>query len=108
MNDAWQLAWVHALDEVEAEVTEVEALLEVDHRERDTPVRHPWTPPQGLGPLPLELRPRADAILSRQLAAAQAVSLALGANRQQAKLAGRIEEGRQATPVRPAYIDTAM
>jgi hypothetical protein len=108
MNDAWQSAWVHALDEVEAEVSEVEALLADDHRARDTPVRDPWTPPQGLGPLPLELRPRADAILNRQIVAAQAVSLALGANRQQARLASRIEAGRQATPARPAYVDTAM
>ncbi|MDT5038067.1 MAG: hypothetical protein QOE03_3252 [Micromonosporaceae bacterium] len=108
VTDDWRTAWIHALDAVEAEVAQVEALLEDDHRARDTPAYDPWTPPEGLGPLPLELAPRADAILARQLAAAQSVVLAISTNRQQALLASRIESGRQATPLPPAYHHTSM
>jgi hypothetical protein len=108
VTDDWRSAWIQALDAVEAEVSQVEALLEDDHRVRDAPAYDPWTPPEGLGPLPLDMGPRADAILARQLAAAQSVVLAISANRQQAMLASRIESGRQATPLRPAYLDTSM
>ena len=51
----WHRAWTAALDELEADVTRVEALLADDHRVRDLPVADPWTPPAGLGPLPLEI-----------------------------------------------------
>ncbi len=102
---AWHRAWTAALDELEADVTRVEALLADDHRVRDLPLANAWTPPKDLGPLPLELRPRADAILGRQIAATQAVSVALSANRRQAELLTRVESG--ATPYRPAYVDCA-
>ncbi len=105
---SWRAAWIDALDALEAEVTDVEGLLEDDHRLRDTPLGNPWAPPPGMGPLPLDLRPRADAILARQIAAAQAVSTALAVNRQQAAFAARVEAGRHATPPRPAYVDCAM
>jgi len=105
MSGDWHRAWTAALDELEADVTRVEALLADDHRVRDLPVADPWTPPAGLGPLPLELRPRADAILGRQIAATQAISVALATNRRQAELLARVESG--ATPPRPAYVDCA-
>jgi hypothetical protein len=108
MSSEWHGAWVAALDALEADVHQVEAMLTEDHRLRDAPVVSPWTPPEGLGPLPLDLRPRADAILSRQIAAAGAVVAAIAGNRRQAQLAGRIEAGRQAQPARPAYVDCAM
>jgi hypothetical protein len=108
VTGTWREAWTAALDELEAEVAEVEALLEDEHRFRDAPAHDPWAPPQGLGPLPLDLRPRADAILGRQLAAAHALTVAMAVNRQQASLAARIEDGVQGTPLRPAYVDQAM
>jgi len=103
----WNEAWVAALDALEADVVAVESLLAEDHRIRDLPAGGSWAPPQGLGPLPLELRPRADQSLSRQLAATQALAVAMVANRRQAELAARIEADRQSAP-RPAYVDCAM
>ena len=103
----WRDAWTAALDELEADVARVEDLLVSDHLVRDHPLTDPWAPPEGLGPLPLDLRPRADAILARQIAAAGAVSTALASNRRQAAVAARIETGGQPAP-RPAYVDCAM
>jgi hypothetical protein len=102
----WPEAWAAALDELEADVARVEALLADDHRVRDLPVADPWSPPPNLGPLPLDLRPRADAILSRQIAATQVLAVALTGNRRQADLLTRVESG--AAPRRPAYVDCAM
>jgi hypothetical protein len=106
VNADWRQAWAQALDELELDVAAAEALLADDHRARETPRVDPWQPPEGLGPLPLDLRPRADAILTRQLAAAEALALALIANRRQAAFASKIETG-DAAP-RPAYVDCAM
>ena len=102
----WHEAWTAALDELDADVTRVEALLVDDHLVRDIPLTDPWAPPQGLGPLPLDLRPRADAILQRQLAATQALTTALAHGRRQAEMLARVETG--ASPARPAYVDCAM
>jgi hypothetical protein len=107
MTTDWHSAWTAALDALEADVAQVEAIISADHRMRDHPTVDPWTPPPGLGPLPLDLRPRADAILGRQLAAAHGIALALGANRKHAALASRIEAGAAGAP-RPSYVDRAI
>ena len=107
MATDWASAWTSALDELDADVTEVEEMLGAEHRQRDNPITNNWKPPPGIGPLPLDLRPRADAILGRQIAAARSIGLALGANRKHAAVAARIETGSQGAP-RPAYIDCAM
>jgi len=104
----WGAAWTAALDDLEADVARVEALLGDDHRLRDLPLANPWSPPEGLGGLPLDLRPRADAILARQTAAAQAIVLALVATRRQAEVAARVETGHRSAPQRPVYIDHAL
>jgi hypothetical protein len=106
MSGDWHDAWTAALDELEADVDRVEALLADDHRVRDLPPVDPWSPPAGLGPLPLDLRPRADAVLSRQIAAAQSLALAMVANRRQTEMAARIEAG--GAPRRPSYLDFAV
>jgi hypothetical protein len=103
----WVNAWTAALDALDADVAAVEALLVSDHGQRDHPVVDPWSPPEGLGPLPIDLRPRADAVFQRQLAAARAITLALATNRRQANAVARIESGGQGAPV-PAYVDCAM
>ena len=102
----WRTAWTHALDELELDVTAAETLLAEEHRGRDLPTADPWSPPEGLGPLPIDLRPRADGILARQLAAAVAMAASIGATRRQAALAARLETGRDNG--RPAYLDCAM
>jgi hypothetical protein len=107
VNAQWHSEWAAALDALEADVVQVEALLADDHRIRDLPVSDPWSPPAGLGPLPLELKPRASTVLARQIAAAHAITLALATNRKQAAMAARIEAGSQGAS-RPAYVDCAM
>jgi hypothetical protein len=103
----WREAWLAVLDELDRDVEAVEALLAQEHGLRELPVADPWAPPTGLGPLPLDLRPRADGILARQLAAAREITVALATNRRQAAVAARIETGSGAAP-RPAYVDCAM
>jgi hypothetical protein len=104
---AWRAAWVAALAALEAEIDQIEGLLTDDHRVRDLPVPDPWSPPPGLGPLPLDLRPRADEVLARQLAAARAITRTLVANRRQAHLTLRMESGARAA-TRPAYVDRVL
>ena len=106
-TDQWRAAWAAALDELEADVEVVEAVLEDDHRHRDLPAASSWAPPTGLSPLPADLRPRADAILARQLAAARELSTALTANRRQAAFAAKVEAGHQGKAT-PSYLDCAM
>jgi hypothetical protein len=103
----WLAAWSAALDELEMDVAEAEALIAGDHLLRDTPTSDPWRPPAGLGPLPLDLRPRADAILARQISTAEQITRALATNRRQAAVTARIETG-SAPASRPSYIDCAM
>ncbi len=107
MTDGWRQAWVAALDALEADVESVERMIDSEHRERDLPAAAPWAPPSGLGPLPLDLRPRADGILARQLAAAQALSSAIVMNRRQAAVTARVEVGTSGKAV-PSYVDCAM
>jgi hypothetical protein len=102
----WRRAWTGVLDQLELNVADVEALLADNHRQRDLPPADPWSPPAGLGPMPLDLRPRADEVLARQLAAARAVAGALATTRQQAAVASRMLTDR--APQRPAYVDCAM
>jgi hypothetical protein len=106
----WHRAWAAALGELELDVTQAEALLAAG-RSHEPPATEPdrggaWSPPPGLGPLPLDLRPRADAILTRQLAAAEEIARALASNRRQAAATARIETGRG--PARPAYVDQSL
>ena len=107
MGTDWLDAWTAALDDLELDVEAVESLLTGDHAVKDYPLTDRWQPPQGLGPLPLDLRPRADAVLARQITATAAIAQALTGNRQQAELLRRVDTARQ--PVRrPAFVDCAM
>jgi hypothetical protein len=102
----WRSAWTAVLDELELDVTATDALLADTQRVRDLPISDPWSPPAGMGPLPLDLRPRADAILARQLAVAAAVTRALGTTRRQAAIATRLDTGQEAP--RPSYVDQSL
>jgi hypothetical protein len=105
--EQWRAAWTAALDELEADVEAVEALLADEHRQRELPPSSPWSPPTGLGPLPLDLRPRADSILSRQLTAARSLATAMTATRRQAAFAARVDSGGTGKAT-PSYVDCAM
>jgi hypothetical protein len=105
-SQSWRGAWTAALDELEMDVEVTEAMLADGHRMAQTPRANPWQAPQDLGALPLELKPRADEILTRQLAAAQEIARRLTATRQQQAMTARIETGEAVN--RPVYVDRAM
>ena len=107
MADDWRSAWVQALDELEADVEAVERMIQDEHRNQELPAATPWSPPPELGPLPLDLRPRADSILTRQLEAAKAAALAITANRRQTAFAAKVEVGTAGKAV-PTYVDYNM
>jgi hypothetical protein len=107
MTADWRSTWTQALDALELDVAATEAMLEGEHVADEHPPADPWRPPQGLGPLPLDLRPRADRILARQLAAAEELSRLVVTNRRQSAVVSRIETGDQKVS-RPIYLDCAM
>jgi hypothetical protein len=102
----WRGAWTAALDELELDVADTEAMLTDEHRMAETPHANPWVPPQDLGALPLELKPRADEILTRQFAAAEEIARRLTSTRRQQAVTARIETGERVK--RPLYLDCAM
>lgn len=105
--DTWRDAWIAALDDLDADVARVEALLADGQRIRDLPESDPWSPPPGLGPLPLDLKPRADAILTRQLNASRELATSIAVNRRQAAFARKVEVGGYGKAP-PTYVDRAM
>lgn len=106
-EETWRSAWTEALDDLELDVTAVETMLADTHRVDDTPVADPWSPPEGLGPLPLDLRPRADGILARQIAATHELAQRMVGTRRQVAAVAKVET-RDSVPSRPAYLDCAM
>jgi hypothetical protein len=106
MSEDWRGAWTAALDELELDVVQVETMLADERRHAETPPASLWRPPTELGALPLELKPRADEILTRQLRAAEEIARRLTANRQQIAVTARIETGEAVK--RPLYVDYAM
>jgi hypothetical protein len=106
MTEDWRGAWAAALDELELDVVQIETMLADERRYAETPPADLWRPPTELGALPLELKPRADEILTRQLRAAEEIGRRLTANRQQIAMTSRIETGEAVK--RPLYVDYAM
>jgi hypothetical protein len=106
MSEEWRSAWAAALDDLEMDVAATESMLTDARRMNETPEANPWMPPQDLGALPLELRPRADEILTRQLMAAEEIARRLTSTRQQQAVTARIETGERIK--RPLYLDCAM
>jgi len=102
----WRAAWTAALDELELDVVATEAMLTDARRLAELPASDLWQPPTELGALPLELLPRADEILTRQLAAAQEIARRLTATRAQQVMTSKIETGEASK--RPVYLDCAM
>jgi hypothetical protein len=106
MTEDWRGAWIAALDELELDVARTEAMLADEHRLAALPPDSRWQAPTELGALPLELKPRADEILTRQLRVAQEIARRLTSNRQQMAMTSRIETGEAVK--RPVYVDYAM
>ena len=106
MTEDWRGAWTAALDDLELDVTEIETMLADERRYAETPPADLWKPPTELGALPLELRPRADEILTRQLKAAEEIARRITAGRRQIAVTSRIETCEAVK--RPVYDDRAM
>ena len=106
MTEDWRGAWAAALDDLDLDVVQIEAMLADERRYAESPPADLWRPPTELGALPLELKPRADEILTRQLKAAEEIARRLTANRQQIAMTSRIETGEAVK--RPLYVDYAM
>jgi hypothetical protein len=100
-DDAFHARWVDALTALELDVADAEASLTGDH----TPERRdPWTPPEGLGPMPASLRTRAEALLERQTEVARQITEAASMSRRQARA---VQAMRANGPARPVYVDMA-
>ncbi len=98
---AWEGAWVAALDDMEMAVREAEELLADAHRPAPAPAA-PWTPPEGLGPLPATLEERARALLARQLTVAEQLAAAMVRGRRQRRALATLAPTRLHPPV---YVD---
>lgn len=104
---AWDSAWHTALEAMELDVAETEAMLARLHAQADhvpQPLT-PWQLPEGLGPMPSTLADRARALLERQQRAAADITRAMVGNRRQQKAAASMD---QRDAARPVYIDTAV
>ncbi|MEJ5944050.1 hypothetical protein WDZ17_01895 [Pseudokineococcus basanitobsidens] len=106
-------SWEAALADLEVEVDAAEELLARLHRHAELPaaaLRRPWTPPSGLGPLPLPLADRARALADRQARAADALGRALVLNRRQARAVDSLVDARRARTGGDGavYLDVAL
>lgn len=102
----WHAAWTAALDDLELDVAHAEALLRAGHVSEPLPTAEPWSPPPGFGPLPVDLRARAAAILDRQLRAAEELTREMSSNRRQSALTARLDG--PTSRERPVFVDTRM
>jgi hypothetical protein len=104
-QEQWAGAWAAALEAMELEADAVERML----RHRDM-LQHAadgglFAPPDGIGPLPMELTERARRLVQRQLDLSRELSIAIAGNRQQARLVTRLQrEGPTGQPP-PVYLD---
>ncbi|WP_432978681.1 hypothetical protein [Dactylosporangium sp. CA-233914] len=105
MTGSWTAAWSAALDAMELEADAVERML----RHRDLlgtePERAVFTPPVGIGPLPMELTERARLLVQRQLDLSRELSAAIAGNRQQLRLVNRVQRESGTGQAPPVYLD---
>lgn len=109
-NTTWNVVWADALDAIQLDVDRAEALLAAVHAGSDLPASEDvltarWDPPRGLGPLPLPLVRRAEALLARQQEVARRLAEATHTNRLHARAAVALREKPAAVPV---YLDVAL
>ncbi|WP_127126568.1 hypothetical protein [Georgenia sp. SYP-B2076] len=100
-TNGFHARWAAALTELELDVAEAEASLNADHLATRTT---PWQAPTDLGPLPAELRTRAETLLARQMEVARQVTEAARLSRRHARA---VQAMRANGPARPVYVDMA-
>ncbi len=103
----WDAAWSAALDRLDLDAAEVEAMLARTRTEADhvPAVPAPFQPPARLGPLPASLATRAQAVLERHQRLAEELTTAMTENRRQRAATAVLSQRPAAVPV---YIDTAV
>lgn len=101
-SSTWDEAWAGALEALELDVAEAEAMLSVDHIFEAT-ARDPWTPPVNLGPLPAHLAERARTLLGRQLEISRQLASAARNSRKHDRAISHMQWN---TPAPPVYLDT--
>ena len=103
-------SWASVIEELRHDTNRSEGLL--SHQFEDALITEydamnvPWEPPQGLGPMPSDLRPEAVLILQRQLIVAERLASAMSVSRRQQLLAERLVGGHP-TPA-PAFFDSVI
>lgn len=102
LDTGWDVAWAQALEALELDVATAERMLASGHLATVAP-HDPWTPPAGLGPLPLALVERATTLLDRQLEVARRLAEAADLSRRHMRAAQAL---RSAAPSVPVYLDT--
>jgi hypothetical protein len=101
--------WEQALDELEGDVLDAQELLARDRAEEIANWgrrSEDWIPPQGLGPVPPDLRERAAQLLQHQLAVAEQLAERIVQSQRQRDVAARMSYA----PSRPvaSYIDRGL
>lgn len=109
VGDRSSLTWASVLSDLARQAAEHERLFAAieDGAEEELPAAAPWTPPSGLGPIPVDLREQAIAVLNRQLALQARIVEAQTHNQTQQRLTERLEGGYGRTSA-PAFFDTAL
>ena len=102
-------SWHQALDELEGDVLDAQELLARDRAEEIANWgrrSEDWIPPQGLGPVPPDLRERAARLLQHQLAVAEQLAERIIQSQRQRDVAARMSYA----PARPvaSYIDRGL
>lgn len=109
-TQSWQQAWSEALDTLEYDLERAEAVLAAG---RSGSARIPevhgttWVAPQLPGPMPGNLRARAEAILTRQLRVSEELARGLAASRREVQLT-QLMESHVADHTVPAFLDACL
>ena len=103
------LSWASVLHDLARDAAEHERLLAAvrEGESEELPAAAAWTPPSGLGPLPVDMREQAMQVLQRQLDLATRIAEAQTHNSEQQRLTERLIGGYGRTTA-PAFFDTAL
>ncbi|MGI5236673.1 hypothetical protein [Dactylosporangium sp. CA-139066] len=101
----WTEAWTAALEAMELEADLVERMLRHRDMLQQAADGALFAPPEGIGPLPMELTERARRLVQRQLDLSRELSIAIAGNRQQARLVSRLQREGPGGQMPPVYID---
>jgi hypothetical protein len=109
-GDEFHAAWAAALAELEVDVERAESLLASRGTRMIPELALPgrvWVAPVLSGPVPESLRARAQAVLDRQLRAAEELSRSIGTARRDLAVARRMSDSAPDRSA-PAFLDAAL